>query len=1487
MATTLPLFLCATFVVTAAAMQQGEFAIATTEWSKCRRINETVQCYRTRDSSCRRERDSALAPWYYCEHEGREKPSQVEACAEDACVLDCVVTAWSEWSSCDCSGGFYRTRSRDVAFPPLNGGKPCPALAERELCECPVNLTTTPRNYTWRTGVWGECAPLSASKECGVGVRSRSVECVDSRGVSVSVSNCLSVRAYANVLPPAVEQVCQVPCPCKVSVWSDWTDCEAACDAAPAPHGVQSRQRKILQQPSISGSCPPTEETLACDADISSCPQLAWEVSEWTECTLRDNAICGVGLQRRFIYCIESSNDSNSSSITDEQRCRLQLEHKPETVLPCEVSCPEDCVVGHWSVWTQCPVTCETAYTNRTREVIVLPLAGGSACPHILETSECPTVPCAQWAVGDFSECFPSYVPDSNSNSPSCGDGEQSRSVSCVDPHGGVLDQEECSQLPQPERGAACYVPCSDDCVVTEWTSWSECSITCGGERGTRVRTREIVVYGSSPCLFGDNYLTEVQNCTVGTLCENPSYHIEASDWSECVALDTTASGVPPTFLNAEEESLNTCGMGVHNRTFVCLRNGEVIQPEDCPLSFQLMESTSCDIPCPVDCLVSAWSEFSPCSAACGGGEMRRSLRVLQPPLLGGEECPEEVDTDTGIQLEVISCQLQSCLVEYSWLIDSWSQCHILPTILSRHTDTAACGLGYMNRTVSCIDVINDGMVDDHLCLKLSGDMPSRLQSCVEPCPDRCTVTEWTEFTPCSAGVTTRTREVKPFRDSSDWVDDCPELVDMDMFQAVPCVDSDSTRYVWSVTGVWTECILELPSATCGAGFEYRSLACVDEYNPDRPVSEEYCAGQQPHKTKRPCSIVCTKDCKLSDWSDWSDCSTTCGWGYQTRSRESQVVGEPEGDDRCGPLSETNVCYHSQHCHFAEWKLGPISFCRPLNKSTTCGDGYETQEYVCVLDGIVQPDVAACSGLLPAPPPRNFSCQVPCDGECVIGPWSPWTECPKTCTSRSCSQQRTRQKLREECSESVITTQQRQCPVYVNYFMWQATPWTSCIPMASGNADYCGNGTQNRAVECVDTRTNKTITDDHCWEAKEGETPTLERPASIQSCEIPCPVDCQVGTFSPWSVCPDNCDFNSQQNRSRDVLVLQYNGGRECPSLEQERPCLPICDRYAVEAQNSYCSSEFPVNSTCGSQLSTTPLTCRRNNRFLPLSDCIGGVHAGLDVEGTELLVASHDDCDWECPIESNCSYLPWTSWGECQSSCDVEGEIVSVRTRALVYAFNDTRPQCLSEQYDLKPCEAVENTTCVGFYWATSEWDESGRREVWCQDGEGTEVSPSGCVPAIKPAALQSTCQTSCGEFASCNADTNVCECSARFEMVDSTCLPIQGCVLDIHCLYSDTFCNKDTLTCACTDNRELRDGECIATPTDSTPTDPTHSTPSDDITDTTTDGTGNTIPMPTTVPTTATNSPNGTTVAPPPDVEDPTAKPGDSGSSVGESVS
>ena len=92
------------------------------------------------------------------------------------------------------------------------------------------------------------------------------------------------------------------------------------------------------------------------------------------------------------------------------------------------------------------------------------------------------------------------------------------------------------------------------------------------------------------------------------------------------------------------------CGGGTQIRTRTIITpasNGGM----PCPV---LEETQPCNTqPCPVDCVVSGWSEWSACSVACGGGTRTRTRTIITPASNGGAVCPTLEETEP--------CNTQSC----------------------------------------------------------------------------------------------------------------------------------------------------------------------------------------------------------------------------------------------------------------------------------------------------------------------------------------------------------------------------------------------------------------------------------------------------------------------------------------------------------------------------------------------------------------------------------------------------------------------------------------------------------------------------------------------------------------------------------------------------------------------------------------------------------------------------------------------------------
>lgn len=170
------------------------------------------------------------------------------------------------------------------------------------------------------------------------------------------------------------------------------------------------------------------------------------------------------------------------------------------------------------------------------------------------------------------------------------------------------------------------YVP--NNCAVSGWTAWGQCSKQCGS--GTQKRTRSVTTQpegglngqpGGQAC----PELEQTRACNTQACPINCAVSAWGA-WSDCS---------------------KTCGTGTQKQTRTV-----TTQPQHngnaCP---SLEQSRNCNTDaCPVDCVVSEYGEWGECDAECDGGKQTRTRSVTRAAADGGVACPdlsEEQDCNT------------------------------------------------------------------------------------------------------------------------------------------------------------------------------------------------------------------------------------------------------------------------------------------------------------------------------------------------------------------------------------------------------------------------------------------------------------------------------------------------------------------------------------------------------------------------------------------------------------------------------------------------------------------------------------------------------------------------------------------------------------------------------------------------------------------------------------------------------------------------
>jgi len=521
------------------------------------------------------------------------------------------------------------------------------------------------------------------------------------------------------------------PVDCKVSDWSKWMECTKSCGT-----GTRKRTRYIITDSKNNGTpCPVLEEIELCNKQSCAVDCVVSNWSNFSECSKN----CGGGKKIRNRKILIKNQFGGSQCPAEEEIFKCN-----------EQPCPINCQVTDWIDWTECTKQCDGGTRSRTRAIKVEPQNGGKPCPIFEETEPCNTKRCpVNCKVGDWveGEC------DARCNG---GKKKVTRKILVEPKYGGT----KCPPL--EELNDCNDFPCPVDCKLSEWGKWEKCDKTCGG--GTSLRRRKVLIenkFGGKPCdTLIDSKPCNLQPCRVD--CAVSTW----SDWSECS---------------------EKCGSGVQNRFRTI-----IVQPQaegaECP---HLNETRKCNNePCPINCKVSNWSEWSRCSKNCNGGTNIRGRSIVVPPQFGGKECPALFESK--------ECNTEKCGIDCKvgdW--SKWGECSV------------KCGGGTQKRTREIIVPQKD---EGRPCPPLDQE-----RSCNEgPCPSDCNVSEWSPWTkcsePCGGGIKLRKRKVE--NQTAYGGKSCPPLVEVSPCNQYPCPVSCQVSN-WTN---WSKCTRE-----CGGGMQRRS----------------------------------------------------------------------------------------------------------------------------------------------------------------------------------------------------------------------------------------------------------------------------------------------------------------------------------------------------------------------------------------------------------------------------------------------------------------------------------------------------------------------------------------------------------------------------------------------------------------------------------------------------------------------------------------
>ncbi|KAK7881858.1 hypothetical protein WMY93_030267 [Mugilogobius chulae] len=1078
------------------------------------------------------------------------------------------------------------------------------------------------------------------------------------------ITDCKNCSCEAGVL------LCESVPGCHVdggwSQWSPWTECSLSCGG-----GVKSRTRLCnnpAPQSGGRGCLGVTEQRRECNSHAcsdSSGPWLQW--SQWSLCTVS----CGGGQQSRFRLCRSPpcSGPRRQSKTCNTQVCL-------------EVGCPPGRLYRECERGEGCPFSCsqisgrESCYSDGCEEGCHCPINTYQHQGDCLQ--ECP---CLVDKVFLSSLQTVSVSPLSSLLLYNISEGMELQSGDSL--------VHDCSTCECMHGQWNCSLEhCPVDGGLSSWGPWSSCSLSCGGlGMKTRFRscTQPAPAHGGRECQGARQESTYCQapDCpvTVGPTEEPllPDEDLGFSSWSSwsscsksCTEVNNPATKTrhrecikPPCSGTAQQEKACNLPQCPVELLFTLLWSGPAAEDQDffrpgsngswCEdILGGNLDHRFCNIkPCRVDGGWSRWSPWSRCDQRCGGG---RSIRTRScsspPPKNGGKKCEGEKNQVKPCNTK--PCEEKGCPLGQEFVLCA-NQCPQRCSDLQQGIECQGssdcqpgcrCPTGTLEQDGACVQLWQCDCVDalGHVwaagsshqaecnnCSCSDGQLLCTNHSCQTA---TCAWSSWSNWAPCSTscgrGQRTRYRSLIPETEGADCQFEEVQHKPCDPGLCPPLCLYDNKEHRVGDTWLLGEC----QQCTC---------------TPEGPYCQD---------------IDCRVDGGWTPWSEWSDCSVSCGRGSQVRSRA--CINPPPRNNGSHCRGEER---ESQECHRTPCldDLCPWSSWSPC--SQTCGAGSVSRRRMCVCEENPESICPEQIQALRNTQETQLCYKRPCPG-CPMSPWTQWSSC--SCMSQR--QQRHRVALApatggQQCSP--VETQSRLCslhnctddcpPPFV--FSECGAPCDKqcallgqselCLGLRECTPGcYCPPGLLHRDGSCVPPQLCGCVYPQSLQDP--GQSPTLAVVPQGGAVTLGCSsCFCDNGTLE--------CDM-----RECEVILSEWSEWTPCS------PCVPLSSLSSL--------SHSPVPADTGSRLVSL------QKRFRACLDPDSGLP--LRPEDVE-----QSQCEGEvlqeerfCPDLSictdQCQWSAWSSWTVCADPCSG-----GVRQRYRWPLASPPGPRCKSQQTQSQSC--------------------------------------------------------------------------------------------------------------------------------------------------------------------------------------------------------
>ena len=691
----------------------------------------------------------------------------------------------------------------------------------------------------------------------------------------------------------------------------------------------------------------------------------------WSDCSCSCD---GVRERNRFIAIFAKNGGAPChEDLRQMEACNPTVDEEEPADCPGKrVLEPVDCVLAEWTEWTYCSVSCGGGQHSRHRSILHKPAGGGETCRGALEVTEPCYMP--QCSGHDYVDCQLGSWTDWSDCSGCRGQKRRHRSIMKLPDALG----RQCAAARLKETTACSILGCHQTTSYCTWSQWTGATSCFGYGSSTAMRSRVLTVTHDEPLegvffnMLGDS--SACSNIAQVNVTWCPGRNLDCYP-QDCIFGAWTDWSQSTHFMCERHRNVarrnNECGAGCTGP----LEETKVCETQELPR----------------DCLLGDWQEWSFCDTADPSGQKYRFRKILHEQRWGGQPCLGSLHQTRpcSAKQDPTDCKLSS------WT--EWGSC------------SESCGRGWHSRERSVIEV---PMAGGTRCADDLVEIQPCSRFCDHALPVNCELTDWSAWGHCDEeGQRYRQRHVLTTAENGG--DGCSG----NLLEAESC-DLAKVDCVVSEWVEWSDC-----DRSCGTGQLKRQRQII--HFPRN--GGELCPSELIQTTGCNLGYCPTTNCEESQWSEWGDCSVSCGVGEEKRERKVAMLRSSGGTGCENAMAESRPC-HSIPCSVRACELSAWSAWGEC--SATCGSGQRGRTRS------VKPPENGGDYCESAPLAEMEGCKDrPCTKQvCVDGKWGDWEEwspCDVSCGGGTTFRRRHMTQAANECGKPAegLSREQAFCNV--------------------------------------------------------------------------------------------------------------------------------------------------------------------------------------------------------------------------------------------------------------------------------------------------------------------------------------------------------------------------------------------------------------------------------------------------------------------------